>query len=202
MNFEEKLKETRKKQGITQEDMAEKLCVSRAAIAKWESGKGMPDIENLRAISKLLDVSIDYLLDTEADIDLNIIKEPINWDNYPRLTGGAKLKTTKENEVVKDKYPNADITVLMRKKALSRGEKIVDNAVWLLADAPTGTIELADQLTDMSSYYLVEMQDKKLLVNVTKEFIISQRIYFPTDKKKFEIGDNIFTKGLKIATMS
>lgn len=198
MKFEDKLKEARKKQGLTQEDMAEKLCVSRAAIAKWETGKGMPDVENLRAISTLLDVSIDYLLDGEAEIDLNIIKEPINWDDYPKLTGLNKLKTTKENEVIKTRYPDAEITVLLRERILSRGEKIVDNAVWLLTDASTGTVDLADKLKDMSSYYLVEYPDKKLLVNVTKDFIISQRLYIVTETKKLQIGENVFTKGVKI----
>lgn len=198
MKFEDKLKEARKKQGLTQEDMAEKLCVSRAAIAKWETGKGMPDVENLRAISTLLDVSIDYLLDGEAEIDLNIIKEPINLDDYPKLTGLNKLKTTKENEVIKTRYPDAEITVLLRERILSRGERIVDNAVWLLTDAPTGTVDLADKLKDMSSYYLVEYPDKKLLVNVTKDFIISQRLYIVTETKKLQIGENVFTKGVKI----
>ena len=198
MNFEDKLKEARKNQGLTQEVMAEKLCVSRAAIAKWESGKGMPDVENLRAISSLLDVSIDYLLDGEADIDLNIIKEPINWEDYPKLTGLSKLKTTKENELVKTKYPDADITVLLRERKLSRGEKAVDTAVWLLTDAAPGTVEMADKLKDMSSYYLVEYSDKKLLVNITKDFIISQRLYASTNEKKLAIGENIFTKSVKI----
>ncbi len=198
MNFEDKLKEARKNQGLTQEVMAEKLCVSRAAIAKWESGKGMPDVENLRAISALLDVSIDYLLDGEADIDLNIIKEPINWEDYPKLTGLSKLKTTKENELVKTKYPDADITVLLRERKLSRGEKAVDTAIWLLTDAAPGTVEMADKLKDMSSYYLVEYPDKKLLVNITKDFIISQRLYASTNEKKLAIGEDIFTKSVKI----
>lgn len=198
MKFEEKLKEARKNQGLTQEEMAEKLCVSRAAIAKWESGKGMPDVENLRAIGALLDVSIDYLLDGEADIDLNVIKEPINWDDYPKLTGLNKLKTTKENELVKVKYPDAEITVLLRERKLSRGEKAVDTAAWLLTDAAPGTVGLADKLKDMSSYYLVEYPDKKLLVNITKEFVISQRLYISTSEKKLAIGENVFTKSVKI----
>ena len=59
MTLAEKLKDARKNAALSQEQLAEKLCVSRAAVAKWESGKGLPDIENLKAISKLLDVSID-----------------------------------------------------------------------------------------------------------------------------------------------
>ena len=62
MTLGEKLKEARKKIGLSQEQLAEKLCVSRQAVTKWESDKGMPDIGNLKAIATLLNTSIDYLL--------------------------------------------------------------------------------------------------------------------------------------------
>ena len=58
-----KLKSARKEAGLTQEQLAVKLMVSRQAITKWEADKGMPDIENLKSLSQLLGVSIDYLLD-------------------------------------------------------------------------------------------------------------------------------------------
>lgn len=50
MTFAEKLKELRKQKGISQEQLAEKIYVSRQAITKWESGNGIPDIENLISI--------------------------------------------------------------------------------------------------------------------------------------------------------
>lgn len=59
----EKLKSARKDAGLTQEQLAVKLMVSRQAITKWETDKGMPDLENLKSLSQLLGVSIDYLLD-------------------------------------------------------------------------------------------------------------------------------------------
>lgn len=62
MTFEKVLKEYRKQLGLSQEKMAEKINVSRQAITKWESGAGMPDITNLKAISDLFQVSIDDLL--------------------------------------------------------------------------------------------------------------------------------------------
>lgn len=82
MSLGKKIKYARKNAGLTQEQMAEKLMISRPAITKWESDKGIPDIENLKAISKLLDVSLDYLLNDGADIDLNVIKEPIDIKMY------------------------------------------------------------------------------------------------------------------------
>ena len=54
MEFHEKLQELRKDRGLTQEELAEALFVSRTAISKWESGRGYPNIESLKEISKFL----------------------------------------------------------------------------------------------------------------------------------------------------
>lgn len=65
MELSEKLQELRKEKGLTQEELAEALFVSRTAISKWESGRGVPNIESLKAISKFFSVSIDELLSGE-----------------------------------------------------------------------------------------------------------------------------------------
>lgn len=65
MEFNEKLQELRKNKGLTQEELAEVLYVSRTAVSKWESGRGYPNIESLKEISKFFDVSIDDLLSGE-----------------------------------------------------------------------------------------------------------------------------------------
>ncbi len=62
MNFCEKLQILRKNKGLTQEDLADKLNISRAAVAKWEAGQSYPDISNLIQISNLMNVTIDYLV--------------------------------------------------------------------------------------------------------------------------------------------
>ncbi len=64
----EQIKHLRKSNNLTQEELAEKLNVSRQAITKWESGLGTPDISNLEAIAKLFGVSIDELLNNEGNI--------------------------------------------------------------------------------------------------------------------------------------
>lgn len=58
----EKLKELRSEAGLTQEQAAEKLNVTRSAVARWESGKGIPDISNLIAISEVYHISLDELI--------------------------------------------------------------------------------------------------------------------------------------------
>lgn len=65
MTFAEKLRTIRKQTGMSQEKLAEKLGVSRQAITKWETDAGIPDIENIMAISSLFHISIDELLGNE-----------------------------------------------------------------------------------------------------------------------------------------
>lgn len=65
MEFNEKLQALRRQKDWTQEQLAEKLFVSRTAVSKWESGKGYPNIESLKLLSKALEVSIDDLLSGE-----------------------------------------------------------------------------------------------------------------------------------------
>ena len=65
MELNEKLQELRKKRGLTQEELAKTLHVSRTAISKWESGRGIPSIESLRAISVFFSVSLDVLLSSD-----------------------------------------------------------------------------------------------------------------------------------------
>lgn len=65
MEFHEKLQELRKRKGLTQEELAELLYVSRTAVSKWESGRGLPNIESLKAIARYFSVSLDELLSGE-----------------------------------------------------------------------------------------------------------------------------------------
>ena len=84
MEFHEKLQELRKKKGLTQEELAENLYVSRTAISKWESGRGWPSLESLKEISGFFQVSIDDLLsgddllslaEKEKRLSIQMVKE-------------------------------------------------------------------------------------------------------------------------------
>ena len=70
MEFNEKLQKLRTNENMTQEELAEKLYVSRAAISKWESGRGYPSIDSLKAIAKYFHITIDELIGSEEIVDL------------------------------------------------------------------------------------------------------------------------------------
>ena len=63
--FKDKLRELRLKEGISQYELADKLFVSRSAIAKWENGNGIPSDANLEALCKFFDVSEEWILDRD-----------------------------------------------------------------------------------------------------------------------------------------
>lgn len=82
VEFHEKLQELRREKGLTQEELAEDLYVSRTAISKWESGRGYPSIDSLKQISIYYGVSIDELLSGEQLLSL---AERENKGNLQRI---------------------------------------------------------------------------------------------------------------------
>lgn len=66
MEFHEKLQALRRQKGITQEELAQALYVSRAAVSKWESGRGSPSLDSLRDLARFFGVTVDALLSREA----------------------------------------------------------------------------------------------------------------------------------------
>jgi len=72
MTLGEKIHTLRKQKGLSQEQLAEKITISRQAVSKWELGESIPDIDNIVQLSKIFDVSTDFLLktDTAAQLDL------------------------------------------------------------------------------------------------------------------------------------
>lgn len=88
MEFHEKLQELRKERGLTQEELAEALYVSRTAISKWESGRGYPSIDSLKEISSFFSVSIDDLLSGERLISIAEKENKANIQNMSHLLSG------------------------------------------------------------------------------------------------------------------
>lgn len=190
MTLGEKIKEARKQCGLSQEQLAEKMAVSRSAVAKWESNNGLPDVDNLKALATLLNVSIDYLLDNGEPIDSGVIREPYNLSDYGR---GSKKK--KKDRVIREKYPNAEIHTLIGKVKLTKGEKVIDNVLGFFTDAPFGTPDLINSIKNMDKeFYIVMQGEKQYFVTVTDEFIESRRLVKHIVADKFETGNWKFVK--------
>ncbi len=75
MDFSEKLLTLRKANDMTQEQLAEKLDVSRQSVSKWESGQATPDLEKIVALSTVFNVTTDYLLKSSEIDDLSVKTE-------------------------------------------------------------------------------------------------------------------------------
>lgn len=70
MEFNEKLQQLRKEKGLTQEELAARLFVSRTAVSKWESARGYPNIDSLKAIARLFSITLDELLSSDEALTL------------------------------------------------------------------------------------------------------------------------------------
>ncbi|RHR28768.1 XRE family transcriptional regulator [Clostridium sp. AF19-22AC] len=90
MNFSEKLLALRKSRDLTQEQLAEKLDVSRQSISKWESGQAVPELEKIVALSGLFDVTIDYLLKPSEIDELSIKTEMLEKQQEQMLVRERK----------------------------------------------------------------------------------------------------------------
>jgi len=77
MNLGEKILHLRKLSGMSQEELASQITVSRQAISKWELGESIPDTDNVVQLCRLFNVSADYLLndDVESDMDIPVVRE-------------------------------------------------------------------------------------------------------------------------------
>ena len=97
MTLGEKIREARRKCGLSQEQLADKMSVSRSAIAKWETDKGLPDVGNLKLLGQLLNTSLDRLLDDGEEADGSVIRE-----KYNLITYGPGCRKVKKDRVVRE----------------------------------------------------------------------------------------------------
>ncbi|RKM61880.1 XRE family transcriptional regulator [Butyrivibrio sp. CB08] len=112
MIFSEKLQLIRKNKGLTQEELAEKLDVSRQAVAKWESGQAYPDISNLIQISNLFNVTVDYLVrDQECMVNCAVdVENDISKLIDFRLEANVNTYAAYMNETTATRLDSHDFT--------------------------------------------------------------------------------------------
>lgn len=88
--FKDNLVQLRKMKSMTQEDIAEKVGVSRQSVAKWESGESIPDLEKSRLLAKVLNVSLDELVNHETSDDMGFGVPPKGKYLFGIVTVGDK----------------------------------------------------------------------------------------------------------------
>ncbi len=181
MTLGEKIKEARRNAGMTQETLAEHLMVSRPAISKWEADKGMPDIENLKSLSRILGVSLDYLLDDGTPLDLSCLREPIDLAAYPK-----GLKKSRKDRLMHDRFPGATIHTLIAERIRSKKDKVHDAIAFWVFGAPIPDVSQGVYQFQLigTEFYLVESEGHQDFVAVSDEFIESHRLATPVSTKR------------------
>ncbi len=194
MTLGEKIKKARTENGLTQEQLSEKMMVSRQAITKWESDKGIPDVSNLKLLAQLLNVSIDYLLDNGSEIDINVIRETIDISKY----GKSLIKKKLTDKLMLEKYPSAEIRTLLPQKKRDKVDKVFD----FVFDWFTPLCGISDLQNSMkllgTEYYIVNEENMQffVVINYKEGYMESRRTVEHYDTRvgeKFSVGDLIFT---------
>jgi len=191
MIFAKKLKQLRQQTGWSQEQLADRLNVTRQAVAKWERGTGFPDIDNVQALAKLFNTSVNELLDyTRAGL-ASAIREPLDLDAYP-----TDMKEYSASDLaVTDKFADADqIESLNRHRRLTWWQQIIDFFVG------AGTLDIAfsgeaiGQLKGDRRYYLVEKSGRSWIVEVTKTYVERRELTKPFPRQQLFVGDFIYRR--------
>jgi transcriptional regulator with XRE-family HTH domain len=99
MSFADNLQNIRKEKQLSQEDLAERIGVSRQAVSKWEQGSGYPETEKLLVLSQELNVSLDYLMLGEAKIADSKMNKPVS-NNLIAPTGRITIKSFDGKSIV------------------------------------------------------------------------------------------------------
>lgn len=119
MYFGEKLKRERKNKGWSQEELAEKLFVSRQSVSKWENGQNYPGIEIIIQVSDLFDLTVDELLRSDQELKEKVIRDSKNLA-YPNIKAifdliffiGAVLLMIKIGYILLVKFTALDFTLV------------------------------------------------------------------------------------------
>ena len=178
-----KIREARRKCGLSQEQLADKMSVSRSAIAKWETDKGLPDVGNLKLLARLLSTSLDRLLDDAEEADESVIREKYNLIAY-----GPGCKKVKKDRVVRERFPNAKIYTLLAQQELTELKRFSDN----VTDCHTTVDELIKDVN--KSFYLIEIDGRQLFVTLTDSFIETRPLEQPLESNSFSIDGWNFIK--------
>lgn len=179
MTLGQKLKEIRSTFGLSQENLAEIMNVSRQAITKWENDNGLPDVSNLQELSKVFGITVDYLLDNDNNLPALSMKKELDKSKY-----NSKLDSYKQ--ILEEYYPEPwNVYILSCSKKLNKIESILNVF-------SGGDYDLIKGVSDITPYYLVTKDNLKLLVNIKDWTLEVYSLASNTNNKKFTYGQNKF----------
>ncbi|WP_430610208.1 helix-turn-helix domain-containing protein [Enterococcus sp. DIV0876] len=201
MEFHLILKEKRKELGLTQEELATKLSVSRSAISNWEIGRNYPDIQTLIVLANTLNVSIDYLLNEDLDIARTFDSDRKQKKQFKLatiflssilfctlfltvhlfMTRQPVIKWIKENE-----SPTQEVSLFSKKEI--KQAYVKNNILHIVLDKPSGSI----------GYYL-EHIGEELSVEIYKQYDLDVNNHIPLEGViKIDLTDYGKTKNIKV----
>ena len=190
MKLSEKLKKYRKVFDLSQEQLAEKLNVSRQVVTKWETDGGIPEISNLKALSDLFGVSIDYLLDDEANVEYPLIKERYIIEGKKNTYSNRYDYVT---SLLKERYK--EDAIIYGLTQTENGERNILTKIFSFFTLKISDISYLTQwLGDMAIWFLIEKENQKLIMKVTKEYIETREISNLIDTAKFTYEKNKFIR--------
>lgn len=178
MTLGQKLKEIRTKFGLSQEQLADIIHVSRQAITKWENDGGLPDISNLQELSKVFGISVDSLLN-EEHLPFLVMEKKLEKEKY-------KNKISAYSQILKEYYSEPwEVFVLSKSPKMGKLETIFDFFTG-------GDYWLIKGVSDLSPYYLVTKDHVKLLVNIKNWTLQVIELPPKTSTQKFVYHQNRF----------
>ena len=196
MALADRIKDLRTRAGLTQQELAARLHVSRQAVTKWESGRGVPDVENLRAMARLFDVSVDHLLDdAAAPLGDAVLRHRVDVASLEPYRPAGRPLGAKTHTAVRQAFPDATIWPLSRLRRNTRVQEGIEWVTMLLFDAPYGLFGSADALSHRDAHYLVEQKNRQLLARVGAGVVESRELTEPVAGRTFTLGLDTFRKG-------
>ncbi|WP_212723042.1 helix-turn-helix transcriptional regulator [Nocardioides jishulii] len=185
MTLGQKIRAGRTAAGLTQQEMAEKLSVSRQAVTKWEADRGIPDVVNLQALAALFGITVDDLLRDDLVSGPGAVTEEIDARSY-RVEKPARHRF---DAAVRAAFPDADVV-----QPLVRSKRLRGWRFWLDLLVQPGVVGAHEQLSDFAGFFLVEQRGQQLLVRVT-DTTLTRR---PPDEtftgRRLVLGDDVLRR--------
>jgi len=188
MKLSEKIQILRKTKNYSQEELAEKLSVSRQAISKWELGTTLPETEKLILLSNLFNVSVDVLIKDDLDIDCK------NYNNTCHQIVNSSLNNYYEGLLIKESISDENILDLLNVNKIELWKTEGYPKYWTAIYFTSSDIDLPNKLSkvmisdeNFGGNWYVDFKHNNTKYIVFKDKILKYEIGNITEKKKVEI---------------